>query len=146
MIKININDLTNVGDLIFFDGPLMSLFTNKEKGHFYIFDWVNSNQQFNQWIAYEVPLSRISKFMEGTLSHLDLMRHALHNEFILMDIDDNLNYYQRSTLTFEALPPSYLPKENTYFLIKNCPDFAAIQRQMPSNTHKTRLKELELIV
>ena len=143
MTKINSNDLINLGDLMYFDGPLMSLFMNKNKGHFYIFDWVNANEQFNQWIAYQVPLSRVSKFMEGTLSHRDLMRHSLHNEFTLIDIDNDLNYYQRSTLTFAALPPSYLPKENTYFLIKNCPDFNAIQEQISTISSKNRLKELE---
>ncbi len=145
MTKINIHDLTNVGDLIFFDGPLMSLFTDKEKRHFYIFDWVHSNQQFNQWIAYEVSISHISKFTDGTLSHRDLMRQGLHNAFTLIDIDDNLNYYKRSTLIFEGLPTAYLPKENTYFLIKNCPDFVEIQKALSSVGRKSTLKELALM-
>ncbi len=145
MTKLNIHDLTNVGDLIFFDGPLMSLFTDKDKRHFYIFDWVHSNQQFNQWMAYEVSISHISKFMDGTLSHHDLIRQGLHNEFILMDIDDNLNYYQRSILTFDTLPPSYIPQEDAHFLIKNCPDFAEIQKSLLSIRLKNTFKELALM-
>jgi hypothetical protein len=145
MTKINMSDLINIGDLMYFDGPLMSLFMTKNKAHFYIFDWVNSNEQFNQWIAYQVPLSQVSKFMDGTLSHRDLMRYSLHNEFTLIDIDDDLNYYQRIPLTFEALPISYLPKENTYFSIKNCPDFNALQTLISAVSSKNKLKELEPI-
>ena len=145
MTKITINNLTHVGDLIFFDGPLMSLFTDKEKKRFYIFDWVNSNQQFNQWMAYEVSISHISKFMDGTLSHRDLIQQGLHNEFILMDVDDDLNYYQRSILTFDTLLPSYIPQEDTHFLIKNCPDFVEIQKFLSHVHHKNTLKKLELM-
>ena len=116
--KLNIPDLTNVGDLIYFDGPLMSLFVDKAKGHFYVFDWVNAHEQFNQWIAYQVSLSCLSNFMKGILSHRDLLRKSLKNEFLRVDIDDNLTYYKRNSLSFEQLPTSYLPEENTYFLIK----------------------------
>ena len=113
--KLNIKELTNVGDLIYFDGPLMSLFVDKVKGHFFIFDWVNANGQFNQWIAYQVTLSCLSNFINGTLSHRDLLRKSLKNEFLLVDIDDDLTYYKRNSARFEQLPPSYLPKEKTYF-------------------------------
>jgi hypothetical protein len=140
--KININDLTNVGDLIFFDGPLMSLFMDKQKSRFFIFDWVKTNEQFNQWIAYQVPLSYVADFMEGALSHRDLLRNSLKNEFILIDIDDDLNYFQLQFLRFEELPSSYLPQENTYFSIKDCPDFSTIQKQIQLIPRKKRLKEL----
>jgi hypothetical protein len=141
--KININDLINIGDLMFFDGPLMSLFTDKQKTHFFILDWVDANEQFNKWIAYQVPLSALSTFIEGKLSHRDLLRHSLRNEFSFIEIDDNLQYYLRSTLSFKELPESYLPKENTYFLLKNCPDFRDIQKHIPSIRRKNTLKELE---
>jgi hypothetical protein len=142
MNKININDLTNVGDLIFFDGPLMSLFMDKQKRRFFIFDWVKANEQFNQWIAYQVSLSRISDFIEGTLSHRDLLRNSLNNTFLLIDIDDDLNYFPRHSLRFEELPPSYLPQENTYFSSKNCPDFSIIQKNIADIGHRNKVKQL----
>jgi hypothetical protein len=61
---------------------------------------------------------------------------------LLVDIDDDLTCFKRHSLSFEQLPLSYLPKENIYFMLKNCPDMLTIQRYIQSVPQKSRLKEL----
>ena len=58
---LNKADLTKIGDLLYFEGSLTTLFKNQKNGHLYLFDWADSDNTYNRWLVYEVqPMDILS--------------------------------------------------------------------------------------
>src|SRR5690348_4423157 len=62
--------LERVGDLVNFEGPLLSLF--KYKDNLYLFDWVDSGQKYNRWFIYQVSAYLLEQFLFRQISYKKL--------------------------------------------------------------------------
>jgi hypothetical protein len=55
-LKFNINksldtgNFVRIGDLSYFEGPLLSLFEELNSGHLYLLDWVDRDEKSNRWL------------------------------------------------------------------------------------------------
>jgi hypothetical protein len=43
--KLKVTNLVRVGDISYFEGPILSLFTELHSGHLYLFDWVDRDKK-----------------------------------------------------------------------------------------------------
>jgi hypothetical protein len=118
--------LTKIGDLLYFDGSLMTLFKNaKDNNHLCLFDWVESDEIYNRWLVYDIKPIDVLSYINHELSHLNLIQKSKNICFV--DIDKELNFHNCHKIEFTSIPLSYLPKENFFFDVEDCPDLKKIQ-------------------
>ena len=129
---LNIRNLSIVGDICFFEGPLMSLFFDKKTDDFYIFDWVDVNENYNKWLVYQTNLPLLMDFFERKLTHRYILENAPNSVYYIVEVDNNLRFFPREIVDFEAFPSFYLPTEESFFSINDCPDYDKIQNFVSS--------------
>src|SRR5690606_40316923 len=81
--------LIRVGDLSFFEGPLLSLYENAKTGHLFLLDWVDRDKTHNRWIIYRVDPIYLKKFLNKQISHLDLFNNRPKINVHVVDIPNN---------------------------------------------------------
>lgn len=120
---------TKIGDLLFFEGSLMTLFKDtKSNSHLFLFDWADSDATYNRWLIYNIKPIDILNYLNLELTHLDLIKKS--DTLYFVDIDKNLNFHNYQKIDFPNIPNSYLPDENCLFDKTECPDLTKIEAQI----------------
>jgi hypothetical protein len=105
-------ELDKVADLIYFDGPLLSLFKNP-RGDQYFFYWCDNDEKANRWLVYRVTDQEVSAYLSKRISLRELLLHPTDGLIFSVDIDDDLTYNHPLLMKPNDLPPSYIPSTNS---------------------------------
>jgi hypothetical protein len=118
------NSFVRVGDISFFEGPLITLFEDFNTSDLYFYDWVDRDNNCNRWLIYKVIPQELLKFLNKKISHFDLFQHV--DEFFVTDINNRsgLNNYEIGKLL--ELPDEYIPNTDSFFNEDDCPSFDKI--------------------
>lgn len=126
--KLDTTYLVRVGDLSYFEGPLLSLFQELKSGHFYVFDWVDRDLKSNRWIIYRVSPKYLLQFIYGKISHLGLFQNRPDDTLFFTDIDsNNKSFYHYEVSPIKDLPNKYIPNKDNYFEVSDCIAFEKIE-------------------
>ena|ERR1700722_15042723 len=110
-----------VGDLINIDGPLLTLFQDKEDDILYLYDWMDSDANSNRYIIYRISPSDLISYIGKRITHIQLYSKAIDGIYFYADIDRQrpLKYeiYQ-----LRSLPHEYSLTEGTLFSEEYCND------------------------
>ena len=121
------SSLVRLGDLAYFDGPLLVLFQNVRNGRLYLFDWVDRNEKSNRWLIYRVTANILNNFINNKISHLELFNSTPGREYYIADIEKNQNYNESQLNLLAEVPQNYFPEKDSYFEKLDCNDFDKIQ-------------------
>lgn len=115
------DNLEKVGgdyDILYYDGPLISLFRKENK--YYLFYWIDVDKKYDRWVVISDEnnrrfLSDIVDFMKNQLSLYDLLCNPNRSIYIT-DIDNDLKFHNISMLSdISSLPDSYKPEKDAFF-------------------------------
>ncbi|HAN73751.1 MAG TPA: hypothetical protein DCQ51_20680 [Planktothrix sp. UBA8407] len=106
-------NLQYVADLIYFDGPLVSLLEN-ESGESYLYCWSDVNSVYNRWLVFRVTKNSLQDYLLGKLSLRDLILNPVDGFHYAIDIDNDLEVKNTFWILPENLPDSYIPEEDSY--------------------------------
>jgi hypothetical protein len=110
-----------VGDLINIEGPLLTLFQNKQSKDLLLYDWMDNDEHCNRYIIYKVAPKDILAYLSKKITHLQLFSKAENGVYFYADIDRrNLSEYKIYRL--KSLPKEYTITENNYFSEEYCSD------------------------
>ena len=111
--KLDIN-LQQQGNLLYYEGPLLSHFvnsTNPNKHYFY--KWSDFDEQYNCWLVFKVSIAHLNIFFEGKLTLLQLIQE---NNFVyFVDLDTNIEEINAFICPKQKIPTDYLQSERSYF-------------------------------
>ena len=126
--KLNTTNLVRVGDLSYFEGPLLSLFEDISSGHFYLFDWVDRDTKTNRWIIYRVSPKDLLNYLNGKITHLDIFNNRPIKSVFFTDIDcQNRPFYLYDAFELNTIPTIYLPNNDIFFDLSDCYSFEKIK-------------------
>ena len=106
-------NLQYVADLIYFDGPLVSLLEN-ESGESYLYCWSDVNSVDNRWLVFRVTINSLQDYLLGKVSLRDLILNPVDDFHYAIDIDNDLEVKNTFWILPENLPDSYVPEEDSY--------------------------------
>ncbi len=122
-----IPNLIRIGDLVNFEGPLLSLFKDARNGHLYLFDWVDRDAKFNRWLVYRVTPQALQYFIGNNISHFELLNSNPDKNFYITDIENKYRISDYDLLLLNDLPSAYLPNKDSFFTRADCTSFEKIQ-------------------
>jgi len=106
--------LKKVGDLIHFDGPLMSVYHDVEDSP-YIFDWVEGDDKFNRWLIFQTDTSSLKDFISGKITHVSLLNNPVNDLIYMIDKNHKQDICASLVISPKNIPYEYLPDYNIIF-------------------------------
>ncbi len=129
--------LKKMGDLIHYEGPILSHFVSENNEDF-LFYWVENDEKCNRWLVYKTSNDLLNQFFNQQINHQDLIRSTIDGFVYLIDINDNLDYQNIIITPVEQLPEVYLPSAASYYDSNNYEDYAA-QLKIYLDLHLSRI-------
>lgn len=148
--SLDTSKFNRIGDLLYFEGPILSLFEELNSGHLYLFDWVDRDEKSNRWLIYRTSPISLLQFIRYQISHLRLFRKRPEEEVYFVDIDaKNELFSNYDAFAIEELPQNYLPNDDNFFELSDCKHFEeieaviinALSKQKSENRYSTIYKE-----
>ena len=125
---LDTNNFVRVGDLSYFEGPLLSLFEELNSGRLYLFDWVDRDDKFNRWLIYRVSPKILLQFINCKISYLELFENRPDKEIYFTDIDSrNKLFSNYDSHEIKSLPQNYYPNSDNFFDLADCKHFEKIK-------------------
>lgn len=109
-----VKGLYKIDDLIYFDGPLLSFYTN-DGGDNYLYYWVDVDDFCNRWVVFPVDLAELNDYLNEKITLHSLITSSLTG--YVLDLDDKLETQSVHLIQISDLPDDYLPEINSIY---NC--------------------------
>lgn len=113
-INFQISDLIKVADLIYFDGPLLSLYVSKN-GENYLFYWVDIKEEFNKWMFLRVDVRSLKRYLDKKTTLYDVILSSNDGLVCFVDIANDISYHNIIAVPVKEIPDEYLPDEDSYY-------------------------------
>lgn len=127
-------DIIEIGSLFFYEESLCSLLISSHG--LFVIRWVELDEDTNlsRWMLFKINFDNLVQYINNELSSLELIKSAVDNNFLLLDIDANSNYVNILEIDKNTIPKSYLPNEAAIFVSSACPDIEIIKQFVEHNT------------
>lgn len=106
--------LKKVEDLIYFEGPLMSVYSDKNSMPF-IVDWADSDSEINRWMIYQVERKSLAQYINREISHFQLLNSPANDIIFIVDKKEKEFVENCIICTSNKLPYEYLPQNDIFF-------------------------------
>jgi hypothetical protein len=109
LVKETLN-LTKKGDLLYYEGPLLSHFVD-DKDNNYLVKWVDNDDTTHTWLI--IRTYQLLAHFKKEISFLDLIKNA--DKLWLIKLDDDLNLCYEETIKFKQINKDYLPSASAFY-------------------------------
>ncbi len=120
-------NLVRIGDLVNFEGPILTLFSDQERKSLYLYDWVDNDHYYNRWLIFQGEPRKILDFVNQRISHYELFATPVEPYYYSVDIDGNLNFTNYRKIMANQVPQSYYPDRQVFFAPSDCPNLGKIR-------------------
>jgi hypothetical protein len=125
-VDFDYQSLTKIGDLVYYDGPLLSVFTDSNRNP-YIYYWVEADNKYNRWLIFRTSGAKLNKYVLQKISHYDLMIEPEDGYLYMADLDSQAVHYNLKVVSVSALPSGYFPHKDVYHDDEESPHIEAIK-------------------
>ncbi|HHG3336600.1 hypothetical protein [Vibrio parahaemolyticus] len=109
-----LNGLRWKRDLLYFEGPLLSEFTN-ERNDTYLKYWCDCDNSYNRWMFVKVKEEDRLRLVSGMKSIHEVIK-GQQDSFVFLIDEARGNETKTYMCMIDDLPSSYIPEHNTSFL------------------------------
>lgn len=114
VVGFDLNSLSLVADLIYFDGPLLSHYVSPQ-GDNYLFYWVDSDEECNRWMIIKINLQIIQDYVSHKVTLLSVIKERADKSVYIVDFNDDLEVQKCCFVNIDDLDNAYFPKGNSYY-------------------------------
>lgn len=114
-------NLVKISDLIYYDGPLLSHYQSST-GEDYLFYWVDTDDQYNRWLLFNISIVKLQDYLNGKISLFDLITSIDSGLVYKVDIDEEIQYKNFEILYLNELPDTYLPTLKSFYSFERIKD------------------------
>lgn len=122
---MNFKEQEKLFDIEWFEGPMMSLFTNK-KGELFIYKWVDVNPDSHTWLVFRTTHDLVRAYAQKAISEQAFILLAPDKSWYLVDTNPDLRFSNKRTLYALELSQTVLPKSHTFFKDGNCQELGKL--------------------
>lgn len=97
--------------LIYFDGPILGLYTTVKK-EIYLSLWIDYNYKLNRWLYFKVSLDDYFLYDEKLYDLNDIIKKSL--DCYIIDIDVKGNFKRIFTIKCQDIPIDYIPEKKSF--------------------------------
>jgi len=135
-----------VGDLIYYDWALLSVFVSKESKEPIIQAWVDSSQLHDRYLIFQTSKRILEGYMLEQLPYFEMLRNVVNGTYYAVDINKQTGEEEVFTkVEFKGLNDSYLPDKEVRF--RSYDDYSTINNffSLETNLEKYLYGERDII-
>lgn len=117
------SNLVRIADLIYFEGPLLVLYQDIQNDNFYLYDWVDHNNDLNRWLIYRVDYIALNEYINGKINQFELYNSIKRKKKYIAEIGKNKLH---DIFEIDDVPIKYLPPEE-YFDISDSNNISKVK-------------------
>lgn len=107
-------NLEKIGDFLYHEGPLLSLFKDRHNtDNYYFYKWADCDELCNRWLVFPVSTEMLRAFLYKEISLRSLL--VKNSYLFLVDLNNDLQPEQYLIAASNDIPNSYLPSENSFY-------------------------------
>ena len=128
-LKINKLDFvpTKQGDLLYHEGPLLSVFKDHFSDNFYLYKWSDCDEKANRWLVFKVSIADLKAFFDKKISIRQMILAQPFSYFL--DLDNQLDPLSIVIVSTQNMPKSYLPEQDSFFDSLEFENYALVLQQ-----------------
>ena len=125
-VKINKLDFVPIkqGDLLYHEGPLLSVFKDALSDNYYLYKWSDCDEKAHRWLVFKVTIKGLKTFFDKQMSIRGLILEQPFSYFL--DLDDQLEAINIALVATANMPKNYLPEQDSYFDTNDFESYALI--------------------
>jgi hypothetical protein len=97
--------------LIYYDGPILELYTTEQK-EYYLSFWVDYNYKLNRWLYFKVSFNDYFLYDEKLFDLYEIIKKSTDN--YIVDIDVKGNFNRVYTIKYQDIPIDYIPEKKPF--------------------------------
>jgi hypothetical protein len=101
------------GDLLYHEGPLLSVFKDALSENFYLYKWSDCDEKAHRWLVFKVSIKGLKTFFDKQISLRQLILEQPFSYFI--DLDNQLEPANIALVSALNMPKNYLPELDSFF-------------------------------
>lgn len=130
---------THIGDLEWFEGPLVSLFLEDTSAQLFILHWIDVRDDTHRWLLYPVSPRGLQLYLNGKITNEDLLWLQPVGMLRIVDMNADMQLRGVKYSSVADLPADYLPTAESYFDADSCPNLPRISRFLANLPNQPRL-------
>jgi hypothetical protein len=115
------------GDLLYHEGPLLSVFKDALSDNFYLYKWSDCDDKAHRWLVFKVSIKGLKSFFERQISIRQLILDQPFSYFL--DLDNQLEPVNIALVASANIPQNYLPEQDSYFNALDFESYALVLQQ-----------------
>lgn len=115
------------GDLLYHEGPLLSVFKDAFSDNFYFYKWSDCNDKAHRWLVFKVSIESLKSFFDKQISLKHLILEQPFSYFL--DLNNSLDPINIVIVSSPNIPKSYLPEEDSYYEINDFESYGLVLHQ-----------------
>lgn len=130
-----------ITDLEYFDGALLSVFSEISSNTPYILHWIDINETTLRWLFFPTTPRALGLYLEEKLSNQDLLFLDNSPTVKIIDLNGDMKLHKVETVDKKALPEKYTPYDKGFFKKELCFDIKAVHDylgQFPKEVGETK--------
>jgi hypothetical protein len=121
------------GDLLYHEGPLLSVFKDALSDNYYFYKWSDCDDKAHRWLVFKVTIKNLKAFFDRQISIRQLILEQPFSYFL--DLDTHLEPIYIALVAVANMPKSYLPKQDSFFDVHDFESYALVlQRELKERT------------
>ena len=125
-------NLEKIGDFLYHEGPLLSVFKDLFSDNFYLYKWSDCDEKANRWLVFKVSMHALNAFFDKELSLRQIILDQPFSYFL--DFDNALDPLSIVVVSTQNIPKNYLPEQDSYFDALEFDSYATIFQQKIKET------------
>ena len=134
------NQFQKLGDLLWFEGPILSHFIDGKKEDYFIF-WTDQLTDCNRWLLFKVSEYGLRMFFFKKKSVRELFLDTPAGAAWMVEIDTDANWRQHNSVDVRALPADLLPGEKSFFDHIQYEEYALDLKEQILSKHRFEVPE-----
>jgi hypothetical protein len=135
--------LMKVNDLLFYEGPILSYFTNEYGWDFFMY-WCDNDDNFNRWLLFRVDKQQLRDFFLRKETLFQLIKHNSQGFIYIIDIDENIEYTNKKIVSINNIPKNYFPSVHSFYDDFHYEEYSIILKEKVLTTSfRKNQKEIE---
>lgn len=107
------NSLEYIDDLLYLDGPILSLFKKPETQTYYLYKWITNDEAFNRWLVFSTNAEGLYNFLSKKISLRDLMFNSPETHCVDINSDGEVGAVFK--IKHEELNGKYIASKKSYY-------------------------------
>jgi uncharacterized protein YegP (UPF0339 family) len=124
---MNIQNVTKLFDLEYFDGPLLSLFADSN-GNFFLYKWYDLVNDAHQWLVFKVKFSNLRNYLNGKSTEYELLKDQEAKTFYLIEFSEKGKPQILKSIPRQDILREYDDLKSVFFKAELCPNWKAVQQ------------------